>query len=219
MVPAADTATGDAGYWAGALFACLQDMAALSSNAALLTLDGVERLERGRRYPDAGLEFAGKRWRAFYHCHDSGPTAAREHGHFHIFTTAGKQGWAHVAGLSIDAMGQPLQWFAVNRWVTDGPWLAAGDLQQQLAAATGCAAEPLVGRWLLALLQLDQAGLAELLARRDTELQRHAAGRDIAEVHADRTLYTLATRRVDLQLLLQHALAFPPAAAAQRRHA
>jgi hypothetical protein len=219
MAATAVSASGDAGYWAGELFACLQEMATDSSNAVLLTLAGVERLERGCRYPDAGLEFAGKRWRAFYHCHDAGPTATGEHGHFHIFTAAGKQDWAHVAGLSIDALGQPLQWFAVNRWVTDGPWLEAGVLPQQLSAAATDAADPLVGRWLLALLQLDQAGLAELLARRDTELQRHAAGRDIAEVHADRTLYTLATRRVDLQLLLQQALACPPAAAVQRRHA
>lgn len=219
MAPAVGTAGGAAGYWAGALFACLQEMAADSSNPVLLTLAGVERLERGRRYPDAGMDFAGRRWRAFYHCHDSGPTATGEHGHFHIFTTAGKQGWAHVAGLSIDALGQPLQWFAVNRWVTDGPWLEAGDLPQQLAAATDCAADPLVGRWLQALLQLDQAGLAELLARRDTELQRHTAGRDIAEVHADRTLYSLATRRVDLQSLLEHALVHPAAAPAGRRHA
>jgi len=219
MAPGVATAGGDAVFWAGELYACLREMAARRSNAVLLTLEGVKRLERGCRYPDAGLDFADGHWRAFYHCHDDASMPAGEHGHFHIFTTAGEQGWAHVAGLSIDAMGQPLQWFAVNRWVTDGPWLEAVKLQQQLSAATAATADTLAGRWLLALLQLDRSGLAQLLVQRDRQLERHARGRDAGDVHADRTLYTLATRRIDMQLLLEDVLLQPVAAAGRYRQA
>lgn len=205
MAVTADTAIGHAAYWSGQLFACLQEMAARRTNAVLLSLADVEALECGRRYPESGLTFAGKRWRAFYHCHDSRSKPADEHGHFHLFTAAGTQSWAHVAGLSIDTVGQPLQWFAVNRWVTGGPWLEASRLQPCLTAAVDSEADGLVGRWLLALLQLDRSGLADLLARRDSQLELHADGGDFAAVLGERSLYTLATRRIDVQSLLENA--------------
>jgi len=211
MAPVPAIVRDDAAFWAGELFASLQALAARRSNAVLLILAGEEHPSRGCRYPDAGLDFAGGRWRAFYHCHDSDPVPAGEHGHFHIFTTVGEQAWAHVTGLSIDNMGQPLQWFAVNRWVTDGPWPEAGELLRRLSAAASDTADPLVGRWLLALLQLDRSGLAQLLARRDRELARQARGRDVAEVLEDRALYTLATQDIDMQSLLENALLQPAA--------
>jgi len=211
MAPVPAIVRDDAAFWAGELFASLQAMAARHSNAVLLVLEGEAHPLRGCRYPDAGLDFAAGRWRAFYHCHDTEPVHAGEHGHFHIYTTIGEQGWTHVAGLSIDNMGQPLQWFAVNRWVTDGPWLDSGSLPGQLSAAVADTADDLVGRWLLALLQLDRSGLAQLLARRDRELARQAQGRDVSEVLEDRALYTLATRRIDMQSLLENALLQPAA--------
>ena len=62
-----------------------------------------------------------------------------------------------MAGLSIDASGQPLQWFAVNRWVTGGPWFAREDFLQQLGSAKQDEDDAPVGRWLFALLQLYQS--------------------------------------------------------------
>lgn len=219
MALSAATATGHATYWAEALFGCLQEMASCRTNAALLALAGVERLERGCRYPESGLMFAGNGWRAFYHCHDASSKAADEHGHFHIFTAVGKQSWAHVAGLSIDIMGQPLEWFAVNRWVTGGPWLASGQLWQRLTTAIDSETDALAGRWLLALLQLDRSGLAELLTQRDSRVELHAGGGYAAKVLGDRSLYTLATRGIDLQSLLENAFVHPTTAVSGCRHA
>ena len=113
---------------------------------------------------------------------------------------------AHVAGLSIDSSGQPLQWFAVNRWVTDGPWLEERDFLDKLEAAKPDEDDSTVGRWLLALLQLYQAPLSDLLIRRDEQLQRHAAPGDYAAVFENRSIYTLATEAIALLPMLEKHL-------------
>ena len=172
----------------------------------MLTLADIDRFEFGRRYPEAGLQFAGQRWRAFYHCHQADVQHPQEHGHFHIFTASAEQAWVHVAGLSIDASGQPLQWFAVNRWVTSGPWFARENLLQQPGTAGQDGDDTLVGCWLFALLQLYQLPLAELLARRDKRIRQHAGFRNSAAVLEDPAIYTLATQPIELQSMLEKHL-------------
>ena len=101
--------TGHEPYWTLKLLDILQKMAAQKTNAVLELLAGVDQLETERAYPESGLLFAADRWRGFYHCHQSAAIHPEEHGHFHIFTDTGQQTWAHAAGLSIDAEGQPMQ--------------------------------------------------------------------------------------------------------------
>jgi len=202
-------------YWSLRLLTLLQDMAAQNTNAVLSILADVDHLQTECRYPESGLLFAGKRWRAFYHCHEAISLHANEHGHFHLFTDIGNQAWAHVAGLSIDAEGQPLQWFMVNRWVTDGPWLESEDFSDQLKYITANDEdEGLVAGWLGCLLQLYQNTLSDLLIKRDEQvkfnLTSHLTGqlksRSREDTLNDREIYTLATQAIDLQLMLEKYL-------------
>jgi len=194
-------------YWTLRLFAILQEMAAQRTNAVLELVGNVDHFESEHSYPETSLFFAADRWRAFYHCHESTSLHPNEHGHFHIFTDTGKQQWAHVAGLSIDNMGQPLQWFMVNRWVTDGPWLEQENFPVQLKdAAHYDEKDKLVGRWLLVLLQVYRETLSGLLIKRDEQIQHHLRERSRAETLDDRDIYTLATHPIDLQSMLENHL-------------
>ena len=196
-------------YWTLRLFAILQEMAAQRTNAVLELVGNIDHMEAEHHYPETGLLFAANRWRAYYHCHDASSIHPDEHGHFHIFTDMGDQHWTHVAGLSIDDMGQPLQWFTVNRWVTDGPWLEQNKFPAQLeAAAHDNEEDSLVGRWLLALLQVYRDALSGLLAERDEQIQLHLHGRSRVETLDDCDIYTLATHAIDLQSMLENHL--PP---------
>ena len=202
-------ATNHETYWTLRLFAILQEMAAQRTNAVLELTANVDQLESEHSYPETGLFFAANRWRAFYHCHDTTSVHPNEHGHFHIFTDTGDQHWAHVAGLSIDNEGQPLQWFTVNRWVTDGPWLEQDRFSAQLKdAAPDTEEDNLVGQWLLALLQVYREGLSGLLIKRDAQVQLFSKDRSRVETRDDRDIYTLATQSIDLQSTLENHL--PP---------
>lgn len=194
-------------YWSLNVLTLLQEMANRKTNAVLQVLADVEQVELERRYPESGLLFADKRWRAFYHCHEATSMHPDEHGHFHLFSDLGDESWAHVAGLSIDANGQPLQWFMVNRWVTDGVWLQQGGFFQQLALVLkNDESDGLVANWLISLLQLYRATLFDLLEKRNTAIESHLKGRSRLEVFEDRDIYTLATQPINLQATLEKNL-------------
>ncbi len=193
-------------YWSLKLLAVLQQMAEQKTNAVLMLLASVNHLQRQCRYPEAGLLFAGNHWRTFYHCHEEKSMHVKEHGHFHLFTDIGNQAWAHVAGLSIDAEGQPLQWFAVNRWVTDGPWLESEKFLTQLKYAAVNDDDNLAGNWLAAMLQFYHDDLLELLINRDMQMQQNLKGHSRAEILENRDIYTLATSSIDLQSRLEKHL-------------
>ena len=192
-------------YWSLRLLALLQDMAAKNTNAVLTILTDVDHLETECRYPESGLLFADKRWRIFYHCHEATSMHPDEHGHFHLFTDIGDQNWAHVAGLSIDAEGQPLQWFMVNRWVTDGPWLESAAFPAQLKYIADDD-EGLVVSWLGAMLQLYRDDLIELLIKRDEQITFFSKEKPKQEAMDNREIYTLATQAIDLQFELEKYL-------------
>lgn len=207
MVDAMNASTLHESYWSRQLYACLREMAERDTNAVLMTLEHADAVETGRRYPADGLTFANNRWRAFYHCHEEDYACyENEHGHFHIFTDIGDQQWAHVAGLSIDTCGQPLQWFTVNRWVTDGPWLDREQLLKNLQTSVSNEQEPLSGRWLFAMLQTYQGELAELFHARDSRIHAGAEQKQIEVILEDRSMYTLAARPIELQAMLERYL-------------
>ncbi len=195
-----------ASYWAHQLYSCLQQMATNDTNAVLLTLADVDAVETGRRYPDAGITFANRRWRAFYHCHQDAAQYQHEHGHFHIFTDIGDDDWAHVAGLSVDISGQPIHWFAVNRWVTDGPWLDRTRFLHQLQVPAEHEHDSLPGRWLFVMLQFYQTEISDLLRLRDEKVRSYTRQPEFAAVLDNREIYTLATKKIELQAMLEKHL-------------
>lgn len=188
--------------WSLHLLACLGEMAAGETNAALLALGDADTINHGDVYPEEGLCFASGRWRAFYHCHAGGQECPGEHGHFHIFTDVGDRQWAHVAALAIDCHGQPLRWFTVNRWVTGGPWFEAARLTAQAGELSSNNDEALAGRWLYAMLMLYQADLVELLEQRDARIRQYH-GDAVPEAAFDRRdIHVLSTCDVDLEAML-----------------
>lgn len=197
-------------YWSLRFLALLQEMAAQNTNAVLTILSDVDCLETECRYPESGLLFADKRWRVFYHCHEATSMHPDEHGHFHLFTDIGNQAWAHVVGLSINAEGQPLQWFMVNRWVTDGPWLERAVFPDQLKYVAVNDDEDLVESWLGALLQLYSGELSELLKKRDEQIKFYSKEKRRQETMEDRDVYTLATQAIGLQFKLEKYLLDDP---------
>jgi hypothetical protein len=197
-------------YWSLRLLALLQEMVVQNTNAVLTILSDVDHLETECRYPESGLLFADKRWRVFYHCHEAISMHPDEHGHFHLFTDIGNQAWAHVVGLSIDAEGQPLQWFMVNRWVTDGPWLERAAFPDQLKYVAVNDDEDLVESWLGALLKLYSCELSELLKKRDEQITFYSKEKLRQETMDDREIYMLATQAIGLQFKLEKYLLDDP---------
>jgi hypothetical protein len=178
-------------------------MARRRTNAVLEVLQGATAVQWNERYPAGHLRFRGACLRAFYHCHRVPGAASGEPGHFHVFVRAPRaadrlENWTHVAALSMDALGQPLAWLAVNRWVSGGPWRQARAIVALLDRVAIPGGARLPERWLGAMLRAFRSEIAKLLARRDRELARLAASRTPADVLADRSVYVLAARPVDL---------------------
>ena len=124
----------------------------------------------------------------------------------HVFWCA--EQWAHVAGLAIDMYGQPLHWFAVNRWVTDGPWLGRKQFIHKLRTSAEDEQDSLLGRWLYALLQLYQAELSDLLKSRDERVLSYTHKLELASVLELHDIYTLATKEIELQAMLEKHLLY-----------
>jgi hypothetical protein len=197
-----------------AVVACLQEMGQARTNPVLDVLEGAGRVETNRKYPRTYLHPGGPGWRAFYHCHPAPCRSPAEHGHFHLFARVQGQGgkdesWTHVAALSMDAMGQPLRWFAVNGWVTGGRWLSAHQLARLIEAVPvrheGSAAE----RWLAAMVGVHRREIEALLNERDRSLAAIAGSRATDEVLGDRAVYELAQCPVRLLEKLNEVLAEP----------
>ena len=185
------------------LFDCVQRLATHKSNPVLEVLRNVAVVEQEHKYPEHGLAFAGNGVRAFYHCHDAVSRPAEEHGHFHLFLHCGGereplQNWAHLAGLSMDRLGQPLRWFTVNRWVSGGPWRGAPELAACMEQNMTTEGLVLVETWLLAILAVYQLELMLLLNERDQTLAQLKTGADDQAVLEDRRYYELSACAIDL---------------------
>jgi len=184
------------------LLHCIEALAQEQTNPVLLLLRDVARLEAGRRYPQESLLLMGDRWRCFYHCHDSPAKSPEEHGHFHFFAACGDgtvRRWTHVAALSMDQQGQPLCWFTVNRWVTDGPWVAAQALGGLLHWQQVGEKIPLLQRWLSLAAQFYAGTILDLLSQRDHKLMEIKPASPQADILEDRKIYLLSRQQIDLR--------------------
>jgi hypothetical protein len=180
-----------------ALVNCIQAFAAESSNPVLATLPSDAAVETERKYPAERYCFGGAGLSAYYHCHGADNRPADEHGHFHLFVQLDHQ-WSHLAALSMDRQGQPLQWFSVNLWVTGETWSDPDKLIAALDQLEDKASLSLTEQWLLAMTRFYRATLEHLLVQRDQQLETLRNGRDLDTVWQDRQIYTLSSLNINL---------------------
>jgi hypothetical protein len=165
-------------------------------------------VEFNRKYPKPQLSFSNMGIRAYYHCHTSSSRPEAEHGHFHIFLRADastdvsseKIQWSHLVGLSMDNLGQPLQWFTVNHWVTGETWSNTNLLENKLDALLDKKAKELklVEEWLLAMLGFYKKALKETLTKRDLQIKTFTQGQEIDKTLQDRSIYLLSHQEINL---------------------
>jgi hypothetical protein len=174
----------------------------------ILPADGVVELDR--RYPEDLLDFNNAGLRAYYHCHTASERPDNEHGHFHIFVRI-PAGWSHVAGLSMDNNGQPLQWFTVNHWVTGEEWCGAEELAAHLKAVQLSENLGLTEQWLYTMLDFYHPVLAQLFDERDRAIERHCTEWQGETVLQERSIYCLSTYVIDLLQDISRSMPAPVA--------
>lgn len=167
----------EVGAAARELLECYASLAARSAHL----LDGLVRgqpLVQWRHYPAEDVIDPATGYQYFYHCHAPGArTGGPEHGHFHLFERSGPaQAPVHLLAIALSAKGVPHELFTVNQWVTASPLPSARAALGALARfEVRAAGDPLVNRWLAALLRLFRPEIAQLLAARDRRLRAGAA--------------------------------------------
>jgi hypothetical protein len=167
------------------------------AHAALV---GSKHFAELQHYPANDVVDVGHGTRFYYHAH-----RAHEHGHFHLFAEGHSPGdFMHLAGLSLNAQGQPLRWFTTNAWVTGERWHAAA---QVLAAIDTFEVQTRgrlasVARWLTAMVRLFQPQLHRLVRRRDAVMQERSRAQDWQVLCEDRRLavVTQCNARLDLRI-------------------
>lgn len=143
----------------------------------------------------------------YYHAHRG---EAGEHGHFHTFLRApgmpagmrpaantGTEPWpsgdeslSHLIAISMDAYGEPIGLFTVNRWVTGDAWYAAHNVIRMLDRFEIDHANPSwpTNRWITAMLRLFRPQIESLILARDAAVAAWSAGHPGTDVFEDRAL-------------------------------
>jgi hypothetical protein len=172
-------------------------------------------------YPDNDARDARTRSRWYYHVHAPGDRDPTEHGHFHLFLhrtqlddpagfnaapAAGEDAPAHVthiAGLGIDHSGIPVSWFVTNRWVTDEFLYPAETMIAHLDRydVDETAEDPLVNRFLTAMVALYRPQLSDLLRERDRAMSMLVAADGPAAYEAGNDV--LASIPIDLDAMIE----------------
>lgn len=169
-------------------------------------LKGQAEFVEYEHYPHDDVHDAETHSQYYYHSH-RGETD--EHGHFHVFLRApgmppgvspvehtGDEPWptgddalSHLVAIAMDAYGEPIGMFTVNRWVCGDTWYAADDVISMAARFRIDHAFPSwpVNRWITAMIALYAPQIEWLLRARDAAvgdwLRRHP-GRDVFEDRA-----------------------------------
>lgn len=142
----------------------------------------------------------------YYHAHRGAP----EHGHFHTFLRApgmpegtvpiaysGEEVWpsgddaiSHLVAISMDAFGQPIGLFAVNRWVSAEAWYSAEDVVRMLDRFAIDHASPSwpVNRWIGAMVRLFRPQIEALARHRDVVIEAWRYAYPDTDVFEDRRL-------------------------------
>lgn len=181
-----------------ALIHCISAFASNNSNPVLSILPESGEVEYEHKYPEPILSFSGAGLRAYYHCHSWSSPPAGEHGHFHIFVRMPDENWTHLAGLSMDKQGQPLQWFTVNHWVTGEHWKRPAEIMTTLDTMLECKDWLLIEQWLWHMVEFYRPMLETLLAKRDVQVDKLMSGREREDLMQDRNVYILSSQDIDL---------------------
>lgn len=183
-----------------ALVHCINQFALQESNPVISVLPETGIIKLKQKYPQPMLSFSGMGLRTYYHCHPSDSKPETEHGHFHIFLSIDDDKWSHLAGLSMDRLGQPLQWFTVNHWVTGETWKSSAILEQQLNQLLYSQRHnlDLVEQWLLAMLEFYKQTLKLLLKQRDQRINELSEKDHLDTVLKNHSIYDLSIIKINL---------------------
>ncbi len=165
-------------------------------------LKGHETFYEMNHYPEDDVFDPETHSQYYYHAHRP---EHGEHGHFHTFLRApamprgvapvdyrGDEPWpsgdeahSHLICISMDAYGDPIGLFAINRWVTGETWYPARDVIRMLDHFEIDHAYPSwpVNRWISAMIQLFHPEICQLLKQRDRVVA------DWLEQHPERDVY------------------------------
>jgi len=141
------------------------------------------RFEAWQHYPANDVMDSTGHWQFYFHAHEAGDTRhALEHGHIHLFRRDPAGRLSHLAGLSLDARGLPLTWFATNQWVTGERWMSARQLVPGLNDIQLRLRGPLSGvaLWLADLVRVYAAPLRDMLQARDEAMARYCEQHQIS---------------------------------------
>lgn len=155
-----------------------------------------QRFEVWQHYPRHDAVDDTGRWQFYFHAHDrteqDGARHPQEHGHIHLFRRSPQGRLSHLAGLSLDARGLPLTWFATNQWVTGERWMAAESLVRGLPGIELRLRGPLAGAalWLADMVRFYAEPLRQMLMQRDEALARHCTRHriDMQQAWSDRRI-------------------------------
>ena len=110
--------------------------------------------------------------------------------------------WSHLVAIAMDATGVPLRFFTTNRWVTGETWYPAADVVRMLGrfALGEGGPSPLLNRWIVALLDLYEPQLADLVSQRDAAVMDWRRRRR-AKVHVleDQRLEITSVLTIDIE--------------------
>lgn len=185
---------------ASTLIEVMQELALAGQTVLGQVMAGVAAPRCEVHYPAGDVIDANSGYRYYYHSHAAQSWQRREHGHFHLFSTAGST-YTHLAAISVDGRGVPLRMFTTNRWVTAESWQPQEQVYRQLLGFTldETGAMALVNRWLSALLKLFAPAAGEMLVQRDQRIAALAHGRrKIESVFEDRRVHVLSQARLSL---------------------
>ena len=114
---------------------------------------------------------------------------------------AGDAALSHLIAISMDAYGESIGLFTVNRWVTGDAWYAAGDVVRMLDRFAIDHANPSwpTNRWLTAMLRLFRPQIEVLLFERDAALADWARGHPGQDVFEDRELEITSQAAVSVE--------------------
>ena len=141
------------------------------------------RFEAWQHYPANDVMDRTGHWQFYFHAHEAGGTRHElEHGHIHLFRRNPAGRLSHLAGLSLDARGLPLTWFATNQWVTGESWKCARQLVPGLDDIQLRLSGPLSGvaLWLADMVRVYAAPLRNMLQARDEALARYCEQHQIS---------------------------------------
>lgn len=100
----------------------------------------------------------------------------------------------------MDNLGQPLQWFTVNHWVTGETWNNTRQLENTLDALLEKNPKglKLIEKWLLAMLEFYKQSLKEILTERDQEIKTFSQDQKNDIALQDRSIYLLSQQDINL---------------------